>query len=665
MTINIVQHSWTHGEISPQMIARSDLEIYRKCAKQMRNLVVIPQGGARRRFGLDYIADLTGDAGSDEYMLGWFQLSEDENYLLVFLPLKIDIYKDDFFLDSVVTPYTGTQLANKEVKFSQSGNSMVIVHPDYPPKELSFTPPSWPLIDITFRNLPVYDFKRNYDGITFTLESVKVKEGVSLTANSAIFDSSYIGGLFEGYGEDLADELGRARITSLDGTTPATKAYVTIITPFAGEFSTGGMKGSSCFLGQPAWSSTYGYPSSVDFYEGRLIFGGSKSLPQTIFGSVVDDKFNFDLGRGLDSDAIQITLQKTNAIKYVVGDKDLQIFTANDEYASVQPNGTPLTPTNLPFRKQSSNGIHSVQPVILDNQTFFVQRGGKRVMSYVFNDSQSSYQAVDVSILSTHLIVNPVDGAAFKNDLHEDSNYVFLVNDDGTLACFQTLAAENVAAWTLSTTIDSADKSKFKRVVAVDSDIYFIVERTINGSTKQYLEKLNFDSYTDSTLKFTYGSLTSVITGLSHLEGETVRVLGNDVPHKGNYNLGEYQVTGGEIDLGEIEVIQAEVGLGFAPLLETLPLDLQTQAGPIAYAKKRIVNITIDYYNSLGIYVNETLLVPFRTFLEKFDYPPSDPQTGIEELKLLEGWAPRTTLTISQKDPLPMTILAINFEVEI
>ncbi|GAF92682.1 unnamed protein product, partial [marine sediment metagenome] len=278
-----------HGEISPQMIARSDLEIYRKCAKRMRNLVVIPQGGARRRFGLDYIADLTGEAGSDEYMLGWFQVSEDENYLLVFLPLKIDIYKDNSFLASVTTPYTGTQLANNEVKFSQSGNSMVIVHPDYPPKELTFIPPTWPLTDITFRNLPVYDFKQDYDAYKFTLDKIDVGIDRVLKSDTDVFDSSYVGGIFEGYGEDLADQLGRARITFFTNTK---EVKVTIITPFAAEFkdSAAGMKGSEVFLAQPAWSATYGWPSSVDYYEGRLIFGGSKSLPQTIFGSVVDDK---------------------------------------------------------------------------------------------------------------------------------------------------------------------------------------------------------------------------------------------------------------------------------------------------------------------------------------------------------------------------------------
>jgi hypothetical protein len=650
MTVNLVQYSFTHGEISPQMIARGDLEIYRKCAKQLRNMLVIPQGGARRRFGLEYIADLTSEAGAGEYLGGWYQVADDENYLLIFLPLKINIYKDDAFLASVTTPYTAIQLANREVKFSQSGNSLIVVHPDIPPKELIFTPSVWELTDITFRNLPAYDFKKNYDENVFSLASSDVKKGVLLTATLPIFDNSYVGGLFEGYGKDLADELGRARITKV---TNPTKAEVTIIAPFATTFE---MPGTEVFLAEPAWGTARGWPASVDYYEGRVIFGGSKSLPQTLFGSVIDDNYNFDLGRGLDSDAIQITLQKTNAIKDVIGDRNLQVFTTNEEYASLQLQGQPLTPTNLPFRKQSSNGIANVAPVILDNQTFYVQRGGKRVMTYVFNNTQSAYQSVDASIVATHLIRNPVDSASFKNDREEDSNYLFLTNSDGTIASYQTLAAENVSAWSLLDT-----QGKFKRVISVDNDIYFIIEREIGGIQRQYLEKLNFNIYTDSTLIFNYGVPTDIITGLDHLNGKNVRVIGD------GYNLGEYLVgkeIPNQIEL-PVEVLTAVVGLEYIPLLETLPIELQGNRGSIAYEHKRILSVTLDFYKSLGIYVNNTLLVPFRKFLGTLDYPPSNPQTDIKEIRILNKWLPRSTITITQKDPLPMTILAINYEIEI
>lgn len=651
MNINITQFDWTHGEFSPLMIARGNLKIYQKGAKRLRNVLVLPQGALTKRYGTKFIADLTGQAASGEYMMESFQFDSNIFYLLVFIDLQLLIYKDGVLVKTLVTPFAGTLLKEKSIGFSQSGNSFVITHEDTAPLELrrGATDADWTLTTIVFKHLPVYDFDNNYDAISFSLSATDVGDNRTLTASSPIFSVEYVGGLFEGYGESLDDGLGRARITSYGS---PTSVEVSIISPFAGDFTSSTIDGLNCFLGIPAWSATKGWPLSVDYYEGRLFFGGSKALPQTLFGSVVDAPFNFDVGRGLDSDGLQLTLQKSARIKYLIGDKNLQVFTSNDTYVSLQLQGNNLTPTHVPFRKQTASGISTVEPVILDNQTFFVERGGKRVMSYVFNDNQSAYQANEVSTISDHLIRNPIDSAVFKDDLSNSANFFTLVNNDGTLAIFQTLIAENVMGWTLSDT-----DGYFKAVTAVDNILYFIIEREIDGETKQYLEVYEADVYMDCSKSYSFGTPQDYIDGLEYLEGKSIWVIGD------GYNLGEFTVSSGRVDLLN-EISAAVVGLFYKPIIETLPVDIQTQTGDQAYKRKRISKVRVDYYESLGIYI-EDILVPFREFLETFNYPPATPVTGWDEISLIKGWEPRQTITITQNEPLPMTILALNIELEV
>jgi len=650
MLVNIKQYDFTHGELSPKLIAKTDLKIYKKCAQRIRNMVITPEGGAKRRFGSDFVNQI--NVSDNQYMLGYFNFSDAKKYLLVWQHLKVDVYLDGVFKVSVVTPYPGTILEGLEIKWSQSHNALRVVHPDYAPRILikGADDVTWTFNTVVFKNLPSYDFLQNYDAIDFTLSDVKVGSGLTLTASAALFDANYVGGIFIGIGEALSLEDGVARITGFTSTTVVT---VDIISTFADSFSSG-VSGKNVFLGQPIWSDPKGWPTTVTFYEGRCIYGGCKSLPATIVMSVSSDFDNFDIGRGRPADAIQVDIAEDTEIKHVIGDRSFQIFTTFAEYAAPQIDGRPLEPANISIRKQSGNGSENIEPMILDNQTFYVKKGGKGVMSYEFDYNANGYHSTNISIISSHLINFPINGAVLQGARLEDANYLFLINEDGNLAVYQTLKDEAVSAWTLSSTECGVDGT-FERITSVGDEIYFIVKRTINDLPVYYLEKLDFNSFTDSAFKYTYGSPTNVITGLDHLESEEVRVIAD------GYVLPNKTVHGGEITI-EIEATTVEVGLIWNPLLRPLPPNTILKTGPTDYCKRRISDIYIDYYESAGIYV-ENKIIPVRKFNEEFDYPPVDPQSGFQEINILDDWEPRQTFDITQRDPLPMTILAIGYRI--
>lgn len=647
----INQNDFTHGELEPRMLSKSNLELYRKGAQLLRNMVVLPTGAAQRRPGTLFIKDL-GDLG-ENYMLDNFIYDEDTSYLLVFTNLLITVFYQDAQVATIVSPWPTAALAARKLTFSQTQNSMIICHEDYAPYTLvrGANHATWTLAAFSFKNYPGYDFKQDYDSNTFKL-SATVVGTATLTSSVNIFDASYVGGWFEGYGKELSGQLGVAKIT---GFTDAKNVTVEITSEFDSNFTTF-KPGSQVLLTEPAFSATRGYPICSTFYEGRLYFGGSKSLPDTIFGSVIDDFRNFDVGTGDADDAVQMTIggHKVGLIKYILGDKSLQIFTSRAEFTAPQVEGRALTPSTFSIKKQSANGCKTVPPVVLDNQTFYVKRGGRGVMNFIFDDENQGYSSQEVSLLSPHLIQDPQDAAILSGSTRDNADFMFLVNGDGTLAIYQSKINENVSAWTLSNTAFATD-GKFTRVVEVGEDIYFGVERTVDGSTSTYLEKLDFDVYTDSTYTNTYGVATDTITGLGHLEGEEVQIRGD------GFVLNPKTVSGGEITL-EREVSEVEVGLKFIPQLKPMPIATDTQSGNNMYKKKKIINLYVDYYESLGIYINDTL-IPELEFGLTLDSPPPVKTDVYEALGFLADWNVRDMITITQEDPLPMTIIGIGFEV--
>ncbi len=647
-------NDFTHGELTPKMLGKSNLEIYKKSAQQLRNIIIDSNGNAKRRFGFLYKDDF-GTITNNEIMFVEYIFNDDTVYLLVFVDLSIKVYKDGVFKVSITSPWPGSLLTNLELKISQTENQMTIVHPDYEPRELSRggDDVTWTLSAKIFKNFPGYDYKQNYDNFSFKLSIVTIGQSKHLTCTHDSFDASYIGGYFQAYGQDLSDRLGMAKITSISSTKIA---VVEIIAPFSTQL-TNNVSGKNVYLAEPAFSTARGWPSSVSYYEGRRWFGGSKSLPHTVFGSVVDDFRNFEIGTGLDSDAVQETIggHKIGVIKHILGDRSLQIFTSRAEYTVGQAENRAITPQTFAIKQQSSNGISIPRPIVLDNQTFYVKKGGKGVMNYVFDNDSQSYNSEEISLVSSHLINNPIDIATLKGSEIDNSAFMFVINSDGTLAIYQSVIAESISAFTLSETTNTSD-GKFIRCVEIDNEVYFAVQRTINGIVKTYLEKLSFDVKTDSTIQQDFGSPTSIITNLNHLEQQVVKVKGD------GYLLEDKTVVNGRITLDTPRTI-VDVGLEYNPTLTPNPIAFEGQLGNTMYKKKKILKVFIDYYESLGIYVDD-LLIPGLEFGDGVLDQVPELKTGVYRYEfLLKGWDDRNMITISQKDPLDMTIRGIGFEV--
>lgn len=697
MGILKIQNDFTHGELDRRLFARADLGVYNKAAQQLRNVVIIPQGGARRRFGTLYVNEINESAG--RYAIRGFEYAVDIHYLFLLEPEKLTIFRDDQQVFSTVTPmpWTGKQLINNAIEFTQTTNLMIITNQDFAPVQISRgdADDQWSILSVTFKNPPTSPLKGvDYSAFNFSLGDVTIGQDRILNCDNPIFGPEFVGGIFRAVGPPTsAVRIGVARITEF---TDTQNVKVDIISTFDDSLKTSpgpGIKGSNVDLEIPSLTITFGWPRAATFYEGRLWFGGTRSEPAGLFGSVVNDFFNFDTGTGEDDESIQIDMatEFPVTIKYLLGDKSLQVFTNRTEYVAMQPERSALTPTNISIIPQSSYGIATIEPITLDNQTFYVARGSKRVMGFGYNATGIAYQSSYISVLSPDLIRTPIAVTTIQGSTTDDADYLIYANTDGTLAIFQSLKEENVAAWSLSYLEDEIADAKFQRLTTVGDTIYSIVERAdpnaflvtefgeaivtenneeilVSQSVIHELVKFSFDAYSDSAVQIKYTIPTKIITGLDHLNDKTPAIRGEFNRGDGFFVLkpadGTPQVvTNGQIELAH-EVETVEVGLGFISIVQPMPVEILAQIGPTLYIPKRLIRIFVDFYESVGIFVNGSLIPYWNLYQQVLDEPP--PITSdIFEFKNLGGWDRRQAPILTQPNPMPFTILGVGYEVEI
>ena len=637
-----LQTSFNSGVMDPRLAARTDLKHFYQGAADATNVVSMPQGGMKRRPGFRYVDTIDSQA-----RLAAFSFNVEQTYLLVFTANKISIYKDGELQVDVNTNYTAEQLF--ELQWTQSADTMIIVHEDHKPRKLvrGATHTDWTFNTINFYPLPTYDYDEDYDNITFTVGSgsnnaTKAGNTVTLKSTQALFATTDVGGWFEG---GKGTNYGKGRIISF---TSATAVAIEVVEGW--ENATGNqVLGADAAFEEPVWSTAKGWPKSVTFHEGRMWLGGSKSRPQTLWGSVTNDFYNFDYGTGLDDQGIDVTLDtdQVNAITAVYSGRHLQVFTTGGEFFLPD---SPITPAKSAVKRQTLFGSGNVPPKSIDGATFYLDRTGKALREFLFTYTEDAYTSGTVSLLASHLLTSPVDMDALRGTTDDDANYMYIVNSDGTVAVFNTLRAQEVGGWTKWTTSGIVES-----VATVVEDVYFLVKRTINGTEVRFLEKLCTDTHTDANVLQTLSTASATVSGLNHLDGEACRVradsavMANATPASGSITLSRTATT-------------VEVGLDYDTTIKTMPINMDFQDGPTLVRKKRIVRVITDLYESLGVYVNGTPLAD-RSFGEGvLDSTPA-PFTGIKE-KYLLGWDELAQVTITQQDPVPMTILGLAIEVE-
>ncbi|RKX22776.1 MAG: hypothetical protein DRP45_11105 [Candidatus Zixiibacteriota bacterium] len=335
-----------------------------------------------------------------------------------------------------------------------------------------FTLNVWTVMDVDFKNVPTFDFDGGYDAITFTPGATT--GSTTLTASAAIFTVEHVGGVYDGGG-------GSARITAFTSTTVVDIDVIEdfdAVTPIKGTLSS---------LKEPAWSDKRGWPRVCSSFQNRAFFANTELLPNGLWGSSINDYNDFDDSQALDDNAISWypTSDVANEIKFITPFKNMVVHTNAGSYSTPMNSPLTITPREFYLNLQDDTPSTDIQPVTIDNQIFATT--GNDVYSLIWDEAMLGYSSVLISSTSDHLIKKPVSMASFRDNRSSGGRYVFITNQDGSMAMYQTLMVEKVAGWAPAITEQAYGDSSFRYVISNRSGrCWFVVERFIAATGTAY-----------------------------------------------------------------------------------------------------------------------------------------------------------------------------------
>lgn len=416
--------------------------------------------------------------------------------------------------------------------------------------------------------------------------------------------------------------------------------------------SSGTFTGSNIYTrrwDEAVFATPNGWPRAVTFHEGRLWFGGTTEIPDGIWASKVGQFYNFNLGDGNDDESIQVTIgsDDISAVRHIVSNRDLQIFTATSEFY-VQRNAlAPITPSSIRIIRQTPFGCSEITPYPLDGATIFVQDSGKSIREFLYGDAENAYNSVDLTLIASHLINDPTDMNVSYGSSDHAEQYAYVVNGDGTMAVFLSARAEKIAGWTLWSLAGTDD---FMSVTSVGGETFFAVKR----SSTYTLERLSTDDNITLdravTLTGTSSATWTVSTYFSN--GAVIAAIDTSNANSPQY-LGTFTVASGQITLPR-SVTSVQIGYAFDIEIETMPVDIQLADGPWTAQWKRIASVTLFLDRTFNARVGNNVL----------DITTSG-GNSTEKVFYLLGYSRQPTLRVIQTQPEPFRLLAIAMEVGI
>jgi hypothetical protein len=168
----------------------------------------------------------------------------------------------------------------------------------------------------------------------------------------------------------------------------------------------------------------------------------------------------------------------------------------------------------------------------------------------------------------------------------------------------------------------------------------------------------------------TWSEAVDQVSGLWHLEGKTVSILGDGfvVGSPNNASYTTYTVTNGSVTLEQCFSV-IHVGLPFTCDLETLDID-SNQGEPFTNKNKAITELSVFLEESRGMFAGsrpptDDAVDPLQGLTElkirnDETYEESvDLKTGVASVVIRQEWNSNGRIFIRQVDPLPLSVLAV------
>jgi len=264
------------------------------------------------------------------------------------------------------------------------------------------------------------------------------------------------------------------------------RARVELLTPITKLFAA-----ETVFAG--AWSVKGGYPRTVAIYEERLFFGGSVAKPNTIWGSMINEWNNFEIGT-LATSSVCFTLNSgtLDSIQWIYPKQHLLIGTDRNEWSLGSRNETQALTGESVFAKVESNyGSYSYRAIPAEDSLMFIRAGGCRVANVTYDLAKEGYTSDDMSVLAEHLFDTKIK-EAYQQVV--PNGVLWVLCDNGSIATFTYMPRQEVMGWSRQSFGDRVESFCIIRTDDVDS-VMLVVRR----GDKIFLEALseNNENYID------------------------------------------------------------------------------------------------------------------------------------------------------------------------
>jgi hypothetical protein len=424
-----------------------------------------------------------------------------------------------------------------------------------------------------------------------------------------------------------------------------------------------------------SFSSENGYPSAIGLHNLRLWFGGTAKEPNVIRASNVDDYFNFALGDN-DGDGMQITLNSTeaNLVRWIASYRQGLVVGTDGEEWTVQGAGDGsevLTPSNIQAIQRNRSGTSALAAIQTRDSLLWVSLTGRKVFEFSYAFTSDDYKSPDMTLRAEHITKSGIVDFAFQA---EPDPVLWCVLANGTLLGFSYNRENQIAAWFRRTTSGGL----FESIATVRSDgdsdrVWMVVKRTINGSTKRYIERFyptaqefDFDDptdfcYIDCAKKIT--ATGTAVSGLGHLEAASIalRVDGIRTETK--------TVASGAVTLTTAAVTNLFAGIPIASVLQPEPIEQILQDGTAQGRRFNAQRIQLLLHASIGGTVSDDPALSG----DAIGYPAFAttgggaivPHTGRIEEHIRPEWKDAIELTFKHSDPVPFNLLGFVLKAEI
>jgi hypothetical protein len=399
--------------------------------------------------------------------------------------------------------------------------------------------------------------------------------------------------------------------------------------------------------------------------------------PEATLGNEVNDDNGIDY---------QIGANRVNSIRWMAASRNLVLGTPGGIFpVRASSDSEAVTPTNINMNQAVVEGVGTQQAIVIQNRMVYASRNGRALKSLRFAFESDDFVADDLTILADHIFGRGTDALVGITELSyqaERHSIVWAPRKDGTLLGLTYQPDQEVFAWHRHI-IGGAFGGGIAQVESVTTipspgatydQVWIVAKRTINGVTRRYIEFM-LPEWTTGSMTLTttspaepeaifvdsspvpyVGVATTSITGLDHLEGESVDVMADAGAHPAR------TVASGAITLQEAHT-EVVAGLQYVSDYESMAVEVPDPEGSSMGKQRRPDHAHIRVVDTIGGEVGSSLTdfdpIVRRSGSDLMDSGPP-PFSGVLKQALPHSHNKDLRLRLRQLQPLPMGVLGIN-----